>query len=81
MVGMLSRYPALPEHAPLASYRSGNGVRVWGYGQAMRALREIVAQSGRKPDVFALHSLRIGGASVLAAGGDVPERVIQREGR
>lgn len=81
MVDLLSRYPALPERAPLASYRSDNGVRVWGYGQAMRALREIVAQSGRNPDEFALHSLRIGGASVLAAGGDVPERVIQREGR
>ena len=47
----------------------------------MRALRETVAQSGRNPDEFALHSLRIGGASVLAAGGDVPERVIQRAGR
>ena len=47
----------------------------------MRALRDIVAQSGRNPDEFALHSLRVGGASVLAAGGDVPERVIQHEGR
>ena len=47
----------------------------------MRALREIVVQSGRNPDEFALHSLRIGGASVLTAGGDVPERMIQHEGR
>ena len=81
MVGLLSRYPALPEHAPLASYRSDDGVRVWGCGQAMRALREIVAQSRRNRDEFAIHSLRIGGASVLAAGGAVPERVIPREGR
>ena len=43
-------------------------------------MREIVAQSGRNPDEFALHSLRIG-ASVLVAGGDVPERVIQSERR
>ena len=47
----------------------------------MRVLREIVAQSGRNPDEFALHSLRIGGASVLTAGGEVPERMIQQEGR
>ena len=30
---------------------------------------------------FALHSLRIGGASTLAAAGEVSERVIQRAGR
>ena len=30
--------------------------------------------------IFALHSLRIGGATTLAAGGDVPEVAIQREG-
>ena len=40
-----------------------------------------VAQSGRNPDELALHSLRIGGAAVLAARADTPERVIQREGR
>ena len=55
MSDLSSRYPALPEHAPLASYRSDNG-----YGQAMRALLEIVAQSGRNPDAFALHSFRTG---------------------
>ena len=47
----------------------------------MRALREIMAPSGRNLDEYAIHSLRIGSASVLAAGGDVPERVIQCEGR
>ena len=41
MVDLLSWYPALPKHAPPASYRSDNGVRVWGYGQAMQALREM----------------------------------------
>ena len=37
--------------------------------------------AGRKPRDFALHSLRIRGASTLAAGGDNSERVIQSEGR
>ena len=35
---------------------------------------------GEKPEEYALHSLRIRSASMLAAGGDVSERVIQREG-
>ena len=36
MVALLSCHAALPEHAPLSS---GKHVRVWGYGQALRALR------------------------------------------
>ena len=44
-------------------------------------IKELVAKSGRNPDEFALHSLVIGGATTLAAGGDITERVIQREGR
>ena len=40
-----------------------------------------MAESGRNPDKFALHSSRIGGATTLVAGGDIWERVIQREGR
>ena len=35
MVALLSCFGALPEHAPLSSYRSGRQVRVWGYGQAL----------------------------------------------
>ena len=41
----------------------------------------MVGKSGRNRKDCALHSLRIGSASTLAAGGDVSERVIQREGR
>ena len=59
VVALLSCFAALPEHAPLSSYRSGRQVRVWGYRQALRALREIVEKSGRKPEEYALHSLRI----------------------
>ena len=40
-----------------------------------------MTESGWNPDKFSRHSLRIGGASALAAGGIVSERVIQREGR
>ena len=47
----------------------------------LRAFREVVEKSGRDPREFALHSLRIGGASTRAAGRDVSDRVIQKEGR
>ena len=44
-------------------------------------MREIVEKSGRETEEYALHSPRIRSASMLAAGGDVSERVTQREGR
>ena len=81
MLELMSCFPGLPDHAPLSSYRCGSSVRVVRYGRALRAVKEVVAKSGCNPDEFALHSLRIGGATTLAAGGDVSERVIQREGR
>ena len=40
-----------------------------------------MARSCRNPEESALHSWRIGGATTLAAGGDISKRVIQREGR
>ena len=42
---------------------------------------EVVAESGQDSAEFALHSLRVGGASRLAAGCRMSERVIQRKGR
>jgi len=81
MVELLSGYPTLPESAPLSSYRYGNEVRVWGYTEALGALREVVAEAGDDPSEVGLHSLRIGATTTLAAGGEVPQRVIQREGR
>ena len=42
---------------------------------------EVVAKSGRNPDEFALHSLLLKAATTLAAGEDIAERVILREGR
>ena len=81
LVELLSVHPNLPSGVPLASYRQSENVAVWSYGQALRALREAVAESGQDPAESALHSLRIGVASRLAAGGGMSERVIQREGR
>ena len=40
-----------------------------------------MAKSGLNPDELALHSLRIFGATPLAAGGYMSERVTQGEGR
>ena len=81
MVELMSCHRSLPASAPLSSYNCGKSVRVLRYGHALRAFRDIVANAGRCPDHFALHSLRIGGATtLLAAGGDVPEVAIQRGG-
>ena len=81
MAELMSCHRSLPASAPLSSYNCGKSVRVLQYGHAFRAFREIVANAGRHPEHFALHSLRIGGAITLAAGGDVPEVAIQRERR
>ena len=81
MVELISCHTSLPASAPLSSYNCGKSVRVLRYGHALRAFRDIVANAGRRPEHFALHSLRIGGATSLAAGGDVLEVAIQREGR
>ena len=80
MLKLLSCFCGLSNHAALSSYGSGNSVRMK-YSRARRAIKELVAKSGRSPDEFSLHSLRIGGATTLAAGGDIPERVMQRQGR
>ena len=80
LVELLSVHPNLPSAAPLASYRHSENVAVRTYEQALRALREVVAESGQDPEDFALHSLRIGGASRLAVGGGMSGRVIQRKG-
>jgi len=41
----------------------------------------MVARGGGNPLEVGLHSLRIGAATALTAGGVVPDRIIQREGR
>lgn len=54
-------------------YRSGREIKVLKYDQVLHALRDVAERSGRNPKYFALHSLRIGGPSTLAAGGNVSE--------
>ena len=54
---------------------------MWRYPEALAALRQVAAKAGDDPSEIGLHSLRIGAATTLAAGGEVPQRVIQREGR
>ena len=44
------------------------------------ALQKVVALAGERAEEYALHSLRIGGATYLSAGAATPE-VLQREGR
>ena len=67
-VELSSGYPTLPESAPLSSNRYGFEVRVWGYTQAVGALREVVAEAGDDSREVGLHSLRIGATTTLAAG-------------
>ena len=69
MVELMSCHATLPDDAPLFSNRIGREVKVLKYGQALQAFREMVKKSGRDPKDSALHSLRIGGGSTLAAGG------------
>ena len=54
---------------------------MWSYPEALTALRQVEAKAGDDPSEVGLHSLRIGAATTLAAGGDASQRVIQRGGR
>lgn len=64
----------LHESVPMASYGCGRAVRTTEkYSAALRAVGDVVAK-------YALHFLRIGGATTSASGEDIAERVIQREG-
>ena len=78
-MALLSYHTTLPDSAPFSSYRSGREFLVWKYDQALRAFRERMERSGTHPKEFALHSVRIGAASSLAAGGGNVS--IQQEGR
>ena len=73
-------------HASIASYRLGSSVGVVRYGRlgslerlvrydrVLREVKEVVATSRRNPDEFPFHSLRIEGATALAAGRKISER-------
>jgi len=81
MIELMSCYLFLPSSAPLVAFGTGNGRwSMWTQQQATTALRAVVALAGVRAEEYALHSLRIGGATHLSAGGATPE-VLQREGR
>ena len=81
MIDSLSCYLFLPPSAPLVAFRIGHGRwSTWTQQQATAALRSVVALAGVCVEDHVLHSLRIGGATHLSAGGATPE-VLQREGR
>ena len=64
----MSYPPMLPKHAPISSYRSKGRVVTWRHGQAIQALKDIVAESGANSDEFTLHLLRIGGGLDTRSG-------------
>ena len=81
MIELMSCYLLLPSSVPLIAFGVGNGRWcMWTQHQATAALRKVVALAGVRVEEYALHSLRIGGATHLSAGGATPA-VLQREGR
>ncbi len=81
MIELMSCYLFLPSSAPLVAFIVGNGRwSMWTQHQSTKALRKVVALAGVRAEEYALHSLRIGGATHLSAGGATPA-VLQREGR
>ena len=81
MIELMSCYLFLPSLAPLVAFGVGNGRwSMWTQHQATAALRKVVALAGVRAEEYALHSLRIGGATHVSAGGAAPA-VLQREGR
>lgn len=81
IVELLSYNSLLRESAPISVYLDGGVMRVWSYSQGTSALRQVAKLAGMKHKELSLHSLRIRIATVLGAGGDTSERVIQRNGR
>ena len=83
LVELMSCHMALPGNTPLCSFHreGGAGTAVLGYRRALKAFRQMVELVEDNPKNFGLHSLRIGGATAMAAGGEIPDRIVQREGR
>ena len=81
MIKLMSCYLFLPLSAPLVAFGTGHGRWTrWTKQQATVALRAVVALAGVRAEDYALHSLRIGGATHLSAG-EATSEVLQREGR
>ena len=81
IIEMMSCYLFLPSSPPLVAFGVGNGRwSMWTQHQATAALRKVAALAGVRAEEYALHSLRIGGATHLSAGVATPS-ALQREGR
>ena len=81
MIELLSSCMCLPSHAPLAAFGTArDNWPVWTQVRATAALRGVVASARLPADEYALHSLRIGGATFLSAGGASVD-VLRRKGR
>ena len=66
-IELLSCFRSSPSHAPLvAFYVEGVGGPCGQTHQADSALRQVASLAGLQPSEYALHSLRIGGATHLA---------------
>ena len=81
MLELMSCYLFLPSSAPLVADGSGGGRwSTWTKQQKTVALRKVVRLAGVRADDYALHFLRIGGATHLLAGG-ASQETLQRVGR
>ena len=81
MIELLSPSMFLPSHAPMAAFVTARGNwPVWTQARATAALRGVVALAGLPADEYALHPLRIGGATCLSAGGGAGRCTTDRRG-
>ncbi len=81
MIELMSLYTFLPSCAPLVAFGVGDGRwAMWTKQRTTVALRQVVSLAELRPDEYALHSLRIGGATYLAAKGASSE-TLRQEGR
>ncbi|CAB1109183.1 unnamed protein product [Ectocarpus sp. CCAP 1310/34] len=80
LLELMCCFPQLDAMAPITAYPSGQVWKVWTCAQSSSALRDLVAGQGLKPEEYAPHSGRIGGATRLGAMG-LSSWAIQQQGR
>ena len=80
LLDLLAVHPLLPGGSPLTDRRTSRGWKPFTRTEAVAAVRLMIGSSGRDPAQYALHSGRIGGATLLAAQG-VPQLQIHLAGR
>ena len=77
LVELFSSDHTFSKHVPLSAFKKGK--LVLNCREATRALLLIAVRAGVDSKRVSLHSLRVGTATVLAARGEIAERVIRRE--